>query len=339
MATTVKEIALAAGVSKAAVSKVLHNSSTSVRVSEERATLIRQIASDLGYIPNANARILKTNRSQTIGVYFEHLAEIASGPLYLTHLLDGICQVLFKHHYRPALLAELEDDAVANCLGDGRLDGIIWCRVVRDAPTIEVMHKSPIPIVGLNMAPSPGNGNVMFVRCDNVGGMEFATAHLWDLGHRKILFVREIQEKDVADCVDRVHGFTEAMARRGAIVAVEDVVTWSWFLDEFADWWASNPPHTAVICWSESCAGRFLSQCLRNGVRVPQELSVVGFDSTSYCNSTVPKLTAVRQPIIEMGALSARLILQALEGKKIAELVYTLPCDFDIRESTASPRR
>src|SRR5579862_7017967 len=102
---TVKDIALAAGVSKAAVSKVLHNSSTSVRVSVDRAELIRRIAEEMGYVPNQNARSLRSSRSQTIGIYFEDLAGLASGPLYTVTLLDGVCQELFRRHYRVALLA------------------------------------------------------------------------------------------------------------------------------------------------------------------------------------------------------------------------------------------
>lgn len=338
MPATVKDIARSAGVSSAAVSKVLHNASTSVRVSPERAQLIRDIAKQMCYVPNANARILRSSRSQTIGIYFEHLAGIGSGPLYTMHLLDGVCQETFKRHYRIALLAELDHADTMGSLADGRLDGVIWCRLVRDEKTMQIIHDCPIPIVALN-APAPSQeADAVFVRCDNAGGMEAAVDHLWDLGHRRILFLRENEENDGSDSNDRLSGFAESMARRGAPIGDEDIAEWSWELAEFSDWWATRPPHTAVIGWSERCAGQLLKVCEEEGVDVPRELSVVGFDSTQYCDSTRPRLTAIRQPIMEMASLAARELLDMIEGKPPKRRSYTLPCPLDIRNSTAPPR-
>lgn len=337
MPATVKDIARTAGVSAAAVSKVLHNGSSSVRVSEERASQIRQIAKDLGYIPNANARILRLARTHTIGLYFENLAGIADGPLYTLHLLDGVCREVFKRHYRVTLLAELDHADTIGSLGDGRLDGVIWCHLVRDDRSLRIIHDCPIPIVALN-APASSESDAVFVRCDNVGGMRVAVDHLWDMGHRSILFLREKNEEMASDCIDRLQGFRDAMAAHGETIGPNDVATWSWELSKFKDWWASKPPHTAVVAWSERCAGRLLEVCSELGVNVPDELSVVGFDSTQYCEMTRPRLTSVRQPITEMASLAARELLLLIEGKSPATNSHTLPCPLDIRQSTGRPR-
>lgn len=339
MATTVRDIAELAGVSKAAVSKVLHNSSSSVRVSEARSEQIRKIASDLGYVPNQNARILRTQRTNTIGVYFENLRGISDGPLYTVNLLDGLCSELFKRHYRVTLLAELDGEDTDGSLGDGRLDGVIWCKLGRDDKCRRAIHTCPIPLVALNVPDWNEPTNAGIVRCDNRGGLEAAVAHLWDLGHRHILFLNEVNENNATECMDRRIGFQEAMATRGIEVTKEDFAEWEWDLPEFSDWWASQPPHTAVICWSERCAGQLLSICDQQSVDVPSQLSVIGFDSTQYCESTRPRLTAIRQPISEMASRAAQMLLSIIEGEKPSIQTHTFPCTLDIRDSTSISRR
>jgi LacI family transcriptional regulator len=339
MAATMRDIAKAAGVSKAAVSKVLHDTSSSVRVSVDRANTIRRLAEQMGYVPNQTARNLKSSRSNTIGIYFEDLAGLGSGPLYTMHLLDGVCQEVFRRHYRVALLAELDDQNTMHALRDGRLDGVIWCRLVRDQRTFRFLENCPIPIVTMTEAGRQLAGpNLVSVRCDNAGGIEGAVEHLWNLGHRRIMFLHELREADASDCVDRLEAFKRSMADRGAPVEAEDVASWSWELDEFGDWWRSNPPHTAILAWSERSAGRVLEQCRAHKVKAPAELSVVGFDSTQYSEQTRPRLTCVRQPIKEMASLAARSIIELIEGRPLDSHSFILPCPLDVRRSTARPR-
>jgi len=331
MAVTLKEVAQAAGVSTAAVSKVLHGSGGSVRVSAEKATYIRQVARDLSYVPNALARSLRSSRTHTVGVLFENLSRVADGPLYTMHLLDGVGSELFKRHYRMTLLAELNHDDIPGSLADGRLDGVIWCKLVRDEAISRALRDAPIPIVAMN---APLNTETVFVTCDNVGGIEMGVEHLWNLGHRRILFAREREEANTPDGSDRLAAFRGAMAKRGAPALEEDIATWDWNLDMFAEWWASEPPHTAIIAWSERCAGRLLTQCALNEVSVPGQLSVLGFDSTLYCESTRPRLTAIRQPISEMASAATRLLLDMLDGKDPDQTSHVFPCMLDVRDST-----
>jgi len=338
MAVTIREVAEKAGVSTAAVSKVLHGSGSSVRVSAARAEHIRQVARDMAYVPNALARSLRSSRTRTVGVLFENLSRISTGPLYTMHLLDGVSKELFKRHYRLTLLAEFDHDNILGSLGDGRLDGVIWCKLVRDEAISQALHDCPIPIVALNAPIPSGPTEAVFISCDNQNGMEAAVDHLWSLGHRRILFLREEQEISAPDCVDRLAGFTAAMERRGVTVEPEDIAAWDWMLREFSEWWAAKPPHTAIIGWSERCAGALLTRCIEAGVNVPNELSVVGFDSTQYCEGTRPRMTAVRQPIAEMASTAARVLLDMLDGKPPETYTHVFPCDFDIRDSTAPPR-
>ena len=336
MPVTLREVAAAAGVSTAAVSKVLHGRGKSVRVSTERAEQIKRIAEDLNYRPNALARNLRTRKTHTVGLIFENFGSITGGPMYYTELLDGVASVLFKNHYRLTLLPELAHDDVPGSLGDGQLDGVIWCKLARDEATLNQIHECPIPIVAMN-APAPDHvSEAVFVACDNEGGIELAVEHLWSLGHRRIAFLYEHEEADTPDCIARRDAFLASTSRRGSD-AKQDALPWGWSLDDFAGWWQSAPPHTAVICWSESLAGRFIAKAASLGIDVPAELSVIGFDSTPYCETLTPRLTAVRQPIFDMAALAATTLLNLLKGERPQHFSFTFPCTLDVRDSTQMP--
>lgn len=336
MPYTLSEIAKAAGVSQSVVSKVLHNAKTSVRVSDLRATQIRRIAEEMGYVPNSLARSLRTTKTQTIGVVFQDLAGIGQGLLYITYLLEGISQVAFPE-YRITMIAHVDPIKASEALWDGRVDGVIWCHLVRDEETEARMRKAAIPIVALAAPSKLEVENTTFVRCDNEEGMRLAVEHLHGLGHRKFLFVRERQEETTSDCVDRLDGVKRALEDLGCPLGQDDVKSWSWDLNEFENWWQSAPPNTAIVCWTERCAGAFLRQCERFGVAVPERLSVVGFDSTHFCEATRPRLTAVRQPVVEMASFATQTLLDRISGLVPSQRTYSFPCSLDIRESTARP--
>ncbi len=331
MGVTLKEVAKAAGVSSAAVSRVLHGRGSNIRVSEARAAEIRRVAKELSYVPNALARSLRVNRTHTIGLLFENFQGIASGPLYIVSLLDGVARTIFPRHYRLTILSELDHADVFGSLGDGRLDGVIWCKMAKEEAVLEQIRTCPIPIVAMN-----GNGGAegsAFVACDNRHGIELALDHLVGLGHKRILFANELQEDAAPDRIERRDAFLEVMARRGL---KGETASWDWELDGFVEYRKNGGSHTAILAWSERCAGRILARAGEIGLNVPKDLSVVGYDSTAYCETTRPRLTAVRQPIEEMAARAATTLIDLIEGK--ATPCSTLfPCALDLRDSTARP--
>lgn len=328
---TLKDVAEAAKVSTTAVSRVLHGGGPGVRVSEERAAQIRAVAERLNYRANALARNLRTSRTGTVGVLFENLRGLADGPLYITHMLDGVASVLFKNKYRITLLAEIDHNNLMGSIGDGQLEGVIWCKLARDEETVALIHNTPIPIVAINAASPTDGSDTLYVNCDNDGGIELAVAHLWDLGHRRITFLHETAEANTPDCVARRDAFERAIARRGGTPAVTN---WAWFLDGVVDHLMTRQ-YTAAICWTESAAGRLLGHMSRAGIDVPAQFSVVGFDSTQYCETTTPTLTAVRQPIRDMGAFAAQALLNLISGQDSGPYSTVFPCTLDVRGSTA----
>ncbi|HWD42080.1 MAG TPA: LacI family DNA-binding transcriptional regulator [Fimbriimonas sp.] len=338
MAVTIREVAKEAGVSAAAVSKVLHGRGSSIRVGVTSAQRIRDAALKLNYFPNAVARNLRSSRTGTIGVIFENLVSFADGPLYSMYLLDGLAKAVFPNHYRLTILPELDHDNILGSIADGQIEGVIWCKLARDEATLQLIHDCPIPIVALNARSPEEPSEAVFVGCENEGGIAQAIDHLVALGHQRIAFLSETVEGDTPDCEARREGFRARMAFHGLPTSRDDELQWTWYIPEFTDWWASHPAHTAIVCWSERCAAALLKKASDVGVDVPSELSVVGFDSTPYCEMVRPRLTSVRQPITEMAKLAGEILLAMLNGERPESSSFVLPCEFDVRDSTAAPR-
>ncbi|MBS1706596.1 MAG: LacI family DNA-binding transcriptional regulator [Armatimonadetes bacterium] len=334
MGATIKDIAKAAGVSSATVSKVLHDSGANIRVSKERAEHIREVAHKLNYVPNVLARNLRKGATRNIGLVFENFGSIAAGPLYYAEMFDGITSVLFAEHYRLTILPEIDPDTGHKELANGQLDGVIWCKFVENQATNQMLRKAALPCVALNTLETNVPPNAVSVMCDNLGGAELVVDHLTQLGHTQIAFVNEIREEETPDSIGRLSGFIRSMNERGLAVHQDDILTWSFEATEFVSWWAKKPPHTALFIWNEGQASRVLRRALDAGVEIPRELSVVGFDSTAFSETTHPPLTAVNQPIREMARYAANVLLNLISGQVPESHSVTFPVTLDVRGST-----
>lgn len=336
MPTTLRDVAEAAGVSITSVSKVLHGRGKSVRVSDETARAIREAARRLQYTPNELARTLRTGKTRTIGLLFENFGSIGAGPLYYVELLDGVAKALFRHHYRLTIIPEVGDDDAVCSLADGRLDGVIWCKMPHEERHWEFAERCPIPVVAMNTPPPDSPHDMVYFSCDNQGGAALVVNHLAELGHRRIAFALEKGEEKTPDAQARLAGFLATCRSIGLPTSLDDVFVWSPDAREMPRWYA-NTDYTAVFAWNEMVAAEVLRQAARCGVRVPQDLSVVGFDSTRFCDTTSPRLTAVRQPITQMAEAAAGMLLRMVGNRQPEKLAHVFPCTFDVRDSTGAP--
>ncbi len=337
MSVTIRDIAREAGVSVASVSKVLHGGGENIRVSEARAVEIRAVAERLNYVPNSLARSLRSGRSQTVGVVFENFGSISAGPMYYVYMFDGIAQVLFKRHYRLTILPEIDVKNVASMLTDGRLDGVIWCKLDREGQLADALREVQIPIVAMN-APFGSDLGIPCFSCDNLTGSRLVVDHLVSLGHRRVLFVTEKKELQTPDSRARHDSFRTAMRARGLRAEEAEFEAWHRDAREFEAWWASDPDYTAIYAWNEGLAGDILLRARECGVSIPTDLSVVGYDSTAFCDTTSPSLTAVRQPIKEMAEAATKALFRMMAGNAALGPTPVFPCTLDVRRSTAKPR-
>jgi LacI family transcriptional regulator len=226
----------------------------------------------------------------------------------------------------------------SDSLGDGRFDGLIWCKFVSNPENLQALETATVPIVILHAPPPAVNATAAYVSCDNEQGLRLAVDHLIGLGHRKIAFAYTTDNERNDETQSRMRGFQAAMIANGlACDPSRDLLAWNDSCDDLAEWAQNDDRHTAIVCWSESQAVNLLARAKDTGLSVPDDLSVVGFDSTAICDTTTPPLTAIRQPIEEMASQATKLLISSIEAQTSTSQHFIYPCALDIRGSTACP--
>ncbi len=319
-----------------AVSKVLHGKGDTVRVSKDKAEVIRRIAEELRYQPNHLARSFRSKRTQTVGLVFEQFQRLGDRTGYFSQLLNGVMSATFPRNYSLTICPTLIRNSSSGAMFDGRFDGIVWCKPDMGQETKEAIEKSPIPVVALHVAPAEAP-NVATFCCDNDTGLELAIQHLVELGHTEIAFAVDNENRCSVEALARFDAFFKAMHARSLGASADDLLIWDHDGADLAYYWSIGRRHTAMICFSESHAISLLRACETCGIVVPDELSIIGFDSTSYCDTTTPKLSSISQPVERMAFEATQFLLSTIEGDLRSPYNFIYPCGFDSRESTARP--
>ncbi|HLK59893.1 MAG TPA: LacI family DNA-binding transcriptional regulator [Chthonomonadaceae bacterium] len=336
MAVTLRSVAQRAGVSEAAASCVLNGRFTSTRVSEVTKERVLAAARELNYRPNALARALARQRTEAIYLVPPDAWSFPNLTRFSSEMLKGISTAALKTNYDLMLrLNPKEDvDQEVAAITNGRVDGALLSRHRAD-PLVEHLVRSGFPIVLLYCRSD--NPNVWFVDCDNVQGGRLATEYLLSLGHRRILHLTSASEN--GDSEDRLEGYRQALLAHCLHPVDEWIipVTWaSWNAEEVAQvnaiLHAPDRP-TAVFAWSDYPALHLMQLAHSWGLRIPQDLSIIGFDSTNDCDHSEPPLTSIRQPIREMAAEGLNLLIQQIEGEQPSQTQLLFAPILDIRAS------
>lgn len=334
MPVTIRDVAQAAGVSPMAVSKVLHGRGRNVRVSDESAERIRAAAEKMNYRANDLARSLRTQRTNTIALVFEEFERLGGNTGYFIELFDGVISAAFHRGFSVTVCPKMVNFSHNGVIWDGRFDGLIWCKPEDSLVTVGALNNSVVPVAVLHAA-FPEDLPVPVMVCDNAQGMELAVDHLAKLGHKIFSFAVDPANAHTDEARDRLFGLKAALARRNIPFELNHIHQWGHKGEGFLEEWRAGRVGTALVVYGEGQAGEILSQARSGGVNIPEELSVVGFDSTRYCEMTTPRLTAVRQPVEEMARLAAELLIDRIEGKSEDKTRHVFPCTFDVRASTA----
>ncbi len=340
MKVTIKDVAEAAGVSAMTVSTVLHGSGSNVRFSEETAERIRALAKELHYQPNYVARSLRLKRTNTVGVVFQHFDRLSEDNPYYPKLLNGVMSALFPESYTLALCPSLVQGDNPHSIWDGRFDGVLWARPDFSEASLEKFRNSTVPLVMMHAPVGTADGISSFT-ADNVGALEQVIRHLSGLGHEKVTFAVDPVNEHTAEGIARVDAFLNAASE----AKIESRV-WFWdertrTLDEFL---SRNRDCTAIACFSDTIAGHLLTGCKELGIQIPRDLSVIGFDSTTFCERTTPRLTSVHQSVEQMAYDATKHLLDLIKARREGEILSlpissTYACSLDVRDSTAPPSK
>jgi len=327
---TILDVADRAGVSKSLVSLVLRGSP---RVREEKRRAVLRAAEQLGYRPNAMARSLVRQRTNVIGVMLSDLHNI-----YFDEVVDGIEDEALSAGYRALINtgsreADREWEAIETLL-QLRTDGVILAGPVLPAPRI-VATATSVPLV--LVARASRWPSVDSVTNDDRAGARLAVDHLVSLGHRDIAHVDGGQG---AGAAARRSGFLDAMRAHGlagSAVVVPGAFTEEGGASGVDRLLQSRRRPTAVFVANDLAAVGALHAFERRGLRVPLDVSVVGYDNTSLAALGHIDLTTIDQPKRRIGAVAVRLLLERLEGGRDRARHVVVSPSLVVRGTTAPP--
>lgn len=326
---TIGDVARLAGVGKVTVSYVLNGRGEEYRISKETQERIHAAARELEYRPSAVARSLVSKQANAITVVFQYANYFQAGSSFVNELMRGVCEECVEAdihlilHTRSFKSVEEEADA----LMDGRTDGALVLRDIDD-PLLPLLHKRQFPVV--TFFSRPAEGDIPFIDSDNVAGGVTATNHLKSLGHRVVGMVTGSPGSVASN--DRLAGYRTAMGEDFSDELVISSFEQPDFNSHFLGWVNTQKP-TAILCWSDDCAFSCIRILQQNGIKVPDDISVMGFDSSEECDRTSPTLTSMRQPIFEIARSATRTLILATKQHP-AETQQIFPQTLDIRGST-----
>jgi DNA-binding LacI/PurR family transcriptional regulator len=335
---TIKDIAKEVGVSHSTVSRALRGVTL---ISEETRNRIQETALELGYLPSAAARSLKTNRSQALGVILSNIDDP-----YFSEILQGIEEVAQRDGYSLFISASQHDpkreQTIVQVMRQHRVDGVIICSTTFSNEQNQQLSNYGIPIVVVNNQAAEDYRYSIYH--DDMNGSCQVTQHLIDLGHRKIAYLGNSYSGRITQ--DRLCGFRQAMASAGMPVPTDYVYEMpgsepengSLALDHFLAL-AARP--TAIVCFNDMLAMGVLKGLQQRGIRVPEEFSITGFDNIVFSNYTNPPLTTFDQPKRFIGQKAAELILSLLGPVSRSQVpeqkIQILQGKLLVRDSTAPP--
>lgn len=304
-ATTIDQVAARAGVSTATVSRVLNRKGV---VRERTAQHVLEVARLLRYVPHAAARSLSARRTSEVGVILpdlhgEFFSEVIRG-MDLSARSSGYHILVSGSHSDPK-----EMNAMLLAVR-GRVDGLIVMWPHLDAPVLGMSLPGGIPVVLLNAV---GRGQAA-ISIDNYGGAVGMVNHLARLGHRRITFICG-PGKNV-DARDRVRGFRDAAANIAVLESVEEI---SGDFTEEAGYRAGREIVSlrrrpdAIFAANDAMAIGALSALQEAGLRVPNDVAIVGFDDIPIARYVTPRLTTVNVAISELGRRAFELLLDLVQ--------------------------
>jgi DNA-binding LacI/PurR family transcriptional regulator len=329
---TIRDVAERAGVSKSLVSLVLRGSG---KVRPERREAVLRAVRELGYRPNAAARSLSEQRTRTVGVLLNDLRNP-----WFVDLLDGLNPPLHDHGLHMLLsdarLNRRAGQDLARPFLDLQVDGLVVVGTLPDPAALgAVAERVPVVVAG---AREPAPAGVDVVAGDDEAGARLVTEHLIGLGHRRLAHlagygaVGELRRRSF-EAVTRARGLADR-----ALVELCDMTEEGGFRTAVRLLSRAERP-TAVVAVNDITAVGVLSAAEELGLRVPEDLSVTGYDDTSVSRLRHLWLTTVDNAGREVGRRAARCLLDRFEGGGGPGRVHLAAPTLEIRGTTAPPRR
>lgn len=341
MSVTIKDVARKVGVSHTTVSRALNGNPT---IPEKTASLIRDIAGEMGYLPSAAARGLKTRHTQVLGVLVSRIDNPYFGEL-IQGIEDGVKDAGYSIFIASSNMDPGQEKSVIQAFSEHRVDGVIIGSVSVNRKNYELLEKYGIPTVVINNQ-SLQNHKYAISHDDEYGAQQ-VTQHLIELGHRRIAYLGNTQANRINK--NRLRGFRLELAAHGLDFMPEHtagqpggeiengVAGMRSLLEKSSD-------ISAVFCFNDLMAIGALQVLHEHGFRVPEDISVAGFDDIPYAAFTSPPLTTFEQPKYSIGVQAADMLMGLISrsegcGHNDHPITKKMRGQLLVRASTAKNRK
>jgi LacI family transcriptional regulator len=331
-APTMIEVAKVAGVSVATVSRVINGVGG---VSPKLEKKVLSAMKKLHYHPSSLARTFKTQRSMLVGI----LIPLLEHPAY-SRMASVIERNLFERGYRALICNSEEDETRENAyiemLLQQRVQGIIINSSARNTKHLAELKNNNIPVVLFDRTLQQMPCNQVF--CDNSLGGYTAMKHLYELGHRRIGIVAAPTYPE--PIIRRIRGTREAIEEFGldndpALLVTSDTQLFDMGYQS-AKYLLNLPqPPTAIFALTDVTAVGVMHAVTEMNLKIPQDISVIGYDDLPIASYTIPPLTTIAQPFVEMGEKAVELLLQQIENRDLPPEKAVLATRLVLRSTTA----
>lgn len=333
MTVTIKDVAKKANVSISTVSRVINDSKP---VSDEIKQRVLRVIEETGYTPNPVARSLVMKRSQLIGIIVPDISNF-----FIGEVLNGIEEIGKMYGYDILLCntyGELNQELrYLNLLKSKQVEGIIFMTWELREEHKEFFNKEDMPIVMINRDTS--DFNITSVCIDHHQASYDMTKYLIEKGHEKIALIRGWKENYVFG-VDQYNGYAKALQENGLEINEKLIKDCHYKLemayDAVQEMIDDDILPTAIFATTDSMAFGAINCLIDNNIKVPEDVSVVGFNDIKLASIYRPKLTTIRQPIYDIGAVAIRVIIKKIKGEQTKENIFTLPHELVERDSCIS---
>jgi LacI family transcriptional regulator len=334
--TTIRDIADLAGVSIATVSRVLNDRPD---VAPDTRETVLQIVRERGFSRNRGARALSKGRTGFVGLTLPLIADAYFGPI-----LSGAAEALYEADMRivlgPTLHEHDREVSLLERLVRESTDGAILMLPSESEGELRALQSQGYPFVVVDPMEPPPDG-IPCVSAMHAAGAKRAVEHLLAYGHRRIGVVAGPEGWYATE--ERMLGFRAALAGAGLLPDPSLIRYSNWRIETgepaALDLLSQPDPPTAIFGFNDNVAIGALNAAHKMGLRVPEDISVVGFDDTFQSTIVLPKLTTVRQPLQELGRTGVSLLMRLLDGQRIDALHMELATTLVVRDSTAPPAR
>lgn len=326
---TIYDVAGAAKVSLATVSRVLNNPE---KVKPETRERVLKVINDLGYRPNAIARGLASRKTTTVGVIASDLSRAS-----VAQMLSGIADIARNYKYSIKLFTIREasdvDDVMRDVIAE-QVDGALYLNDELEESQFTVINdmlsSSNIPMVLTNVV-FPGK-DIPGVSIDYVLAGYEATKKLINEGKKKIYLLNTIRKYTVNDCKEQ--GYVKAMTEAGLEPLIFRTSGDASINRRQFEAFLQEQECDGVIAVRDSIAVSFMNALINKGIKVPDDVSVIGFQNTKYALLSRPNLTCIDIPVYDIGAVAMRLLTKLMNEQEISERLVVLPHCIINREST-----